>query len=119
MKLKHVFGIDCSRKDLIDYFNDHCYVYVTSRWIIFNEIHSKEQQRISFGNQSDRLLFISFSPNKKYFIFGFNQIQLILLEFNGNISIERKRFIHFKENISANEIRSFQFSNNSKYLLIL
>ena len=122
MKLKHIFGIDCSRKDLIDYLNDHCYVYVTSRLIIFNEIPSKEQKRILFGNEFDRLLFISFSPNKKYLFFGLNssnEIQLILLELNGNLSIERKRLIHLKESFSSNEILSFQFSNNSKYLLIL
>lgn len=122
MKLEHIFGIDCSKKDLIGYVNDHCYVYVTSRYVIFHDSQSNEQRRILFGNEFDRLVFISISPSRKCLLYGlnsFDEIHLIFIELNLNLSIERKRFIHLKENISSNEIRSFQFSNNSKYFLIL
>ena len=123
--VRHIFGIDCSKRYSIEYLNDHCYLYVTSRHLIFNNIDYHEQKLVPLTSENDRFQCLAISPNKKFLIVGLKSLKkskIIVFDLNpllSNNPIERKRILSLKENLLSNEILSFTFSNNSKSLLIL
>ena len=125
LSVKHLFGIDCSKRFSIESIDENCYVYLTSRHLIFNQIDYQDQRIIPFGYESEVFQALAISPNRKYFIVGVKtakKSRIVFFELNQLISndpIERKRNLLLKENLRSNEILSFTFSNNSKFLLIL
>lgn len=124
ISIKHVFGIENSLCNVIYYLDEHCYLYVSSRHIIFYNIDYKCQRLIPYGNQFDKLKFLSVSRNKEYLgivLNTFDKCRIIIYDISSIITtpIRRRTIVSLKKSIDSIDILSIVFSNNSKYLLVL
>ena len=124
ISIKHVFGIRTSLTDSIAYLDEHCYLYPSSRHIIFYNIDYKSQRLIHYGNEYERLESLTISPNKQYLaiaLTGFDKCRIIIYNLSGNstVPIRRQKILSLKETIVSHHIRSLIFSMDSKLLLTL
>ena len=124
MSIKHILGIENNLCNSIYYLDEHCYLYLSSRHIIFYNIDYKCQRFISYGNQFDKLKFLSVSPNKEYLGIVLNtsdKSRILIYDISNIITtpIRRRKILSLKKSIRSINILSIVFSNNSKYLLAL
>jgi uncharacterized protein YjiK len=119
LSIKHIFGIESNS---IYYLNEHCFIYSSIRHIIIYDIDYQCQYIISYENENDKLELLTLSSNKEYLVIVLNRNRIILYEINSIIrksKEKQKKTFLLKEKIRSNDILSLNFSNNSKYLLVL
>lgn len=124
LTVKHIFGIDSSLKHSVIYVDEHCYLYPSSRHLIFYDTDYRYQYVINYGSESDHLQCLSLSPNKEYLLVGLKNIdkcRLILYELShlNHIDVRRRKILPLIHSIRSNQILSLVFSSDSKYVLSL
>lgn len=124
LSIRCIFGIDSSLKNSVVYIDEHCYLYASSRHLIFYDTDYKTQQIINYGYEFDRLQCLSLSPNRECLILGVKSAEkcrLIFYELShlNRIDIRRRKVLPMIHSMRSNQILSLIFSFDSKYVLSL
>lgn len=124
VSIKYIFGVDSSLKNSVAYVDEHCYLYPSSRHLIFYDTDYKNQYIIHYGNESDHLQCLSLSPNKEYLIVGLRNLEkcrlmLYELSHSNRIDVRRRKTFPTINSLRSNQILSLVFSFDSKSVLSL
>lgn len=121
LSIKHIFGIRTSLLNGVAYLDEHCYIYASSRHIIFYNIDYKNQTLINYGNEHDILELLAISPDKQYLAIAVNtsdKCRIIIYDINKSL-IKKRKILSPKQTIHSAHVLAIVFSNNSKVLLTL